>query len=166
MRITTGFKGKLSIILLFVTLTLSPTAVYADTPGEISEQFICQCGCTLVLENCTHQECNSRSTMADLINQKLDQGQSEAQITQFFVTQYGEQVLAAPPKKGFNLTAWLLPFAVILFGGAVIYIALRRWVRRGSHLQEAAAVGITEGNEQYESRLEKELEDFSEKGFR
>ena len=166
MKIATGFKGKLSVILLFTVLTLSPTAVYADTPGNVSEQFICQCGCTLVLENCTHQECHSRSNMTDLINQKLDQGQSEAQITQFFVAQYGEQVLASPPKKGFNLTAWILPFAAMLFGGGVVYVALRKWVKKGSRLQTAAVDGSADGNEQYESRLEKELEDFSEKGFR
>jgi len=160
------FKEKISIILLLTVLALSPATAYAATPGDLSGQFICQCGCTLVLNNCNHVECHSRSTMTAVINQKIDEGQSAEQITQFFVAQYGEQVLASPPKKGFNLVAWILPFAALLFGGGVVYVVLRKWIKLGKQPKNANAVGIDEMSEQYEHQLKQELEDFTERGFR
>jgi cytochrome c-type biogenesis protein CcmH len=155
---------KLFIILLIVLLFFLPTRANAATVGNISKELICQCGCTMVLASCSHAECIVRDTMTILIEQKLAQGQSQEQIIQFFVTQYGEQVLASPPKRGFNLTAWILPFAALLFGGGVIYIALKEWVRRGRHSQIKAMA--EEDDEEYRRRLEKELDEFTERGFR
>lgn len=108
----------------------------------------------------------SRDTMTTLIEQKLAQGQSEEEIIQFFVAQYGEQVLASPPKRGFNLVAWVLPFAAILGGGGVIYIALKAWVRRGRQSQTSAIAEAEEGDEEYRRQLEQELEEFTGRGFR
>ena len=161
-----GLKGKLSIILLIVLLSFSPARADAATVGDISKQLICQCGCNMVLLNCSHAECMVRDAMTTLIGQKLAQGQSEAEIIQFFVAQYGEQVLAAPPKRGFNLVAWVLPFVAILGGGGVIYIALRVWVRRGRQSQTSAMAEAEEGDEEYRRQLEQELEEFTGRGFR
>lgn len=161
-----GLKMKLGIIVLFALLALSPARAYAATVSDISKQFICQCGCNMVLLNCSHAECESRTAMTALITEKLDQGQSEAQITQFFVSQYGEQVLASPPKKGFNLTAWILPFAVILFGGLVIYVAVKKWVRRGQENLATSTVEAGEWDEKYRRQLEEELAEFAERSFR
>ena len=152
---------------IVISLVLLPvTAVMADsaTVSNISKQLICQCGCNMVLSNCSHAECASRETMTALIEQKLTQGQSEEQVIQFFVTQYGEQVLASPPKKGFNLTAWIAPFAVILIGGGIIYVAIRRWVSR-SKLSQPYTV-VEEDDEKYRRQLEEELKEFTERSFR
>lgn len=171
-----GWKGKLGIILLALVLSFFPACGQAPAPqvaiasgstvSEISRQLLCQCGCNMVLLNCSHAECSSREAMTTLIKEKIAQGQSEAQIIQFFVAQYGEKVLAAPPKRGFNLTAWVTPFAALLLGGVVIYIALKRWVRRGRRPQ---AYVISEDDQEYEKyrrQLEEELEHFDTGGFR
>ena len=162
-----GLKRKLGIILLLVALLFfSPARANAQTVSDVSKQLICQCGCNMVLLNCSHAECTSREAMTTLIKQKLAQGQSEEQIIQFFVAQYGEQVLASPTKRGFNLTAWVLPFAAILAGGGVVYIALKGWVRRGKIRQTNAVTKAEEVSEEYRHRLKKELEDFTGRGFR
>ncbi len=161
-----GLKKKFGIILLAVLFSASPARADSATVGSISEQLVCQCGCNMGLSNCTHAECMSREAMTALIEQKLAQGQSGEEIIQFFVTQYGEQVLASPPKRGFNLVAWVLPFAAILGGGGVIYIALKAWVRRGRQSQTSAVAEAEEGDEEYQHRLEKELEEFNGGSFR
>lgn len=159
-------KEKLSIVVLILLFSFFPARANAATLSDISKQLICQCGCTLVLANCTHVECHSREAMTTFIAQQLDQGQSEKQILQLFVTQYGEQVLASPPKRGFNLMAWLLPFVAILAGGVVIYAAIKKWVGRG-RLSEAYAVTETgEEDEKYQRQLEEELKEFNEGSFR
>ena len=157
---------KLSITLLLFLLFVSPVRADSATVSSISDQLICQCGCTLVLSNCSHQECMSREAMTALIEQKLAQGQSEEEIIQFFVAQYGEQVLASPPKRGFNLVAWVVPFAAILGGGGVVYIALKKWVRQGRRSQTKAMPEAEETDEEYQRQLKKELEEFGEGGFR
>jgi cytochrome c-type biogenesis protein CcmH len=75
-------------------------------------------------------------------------------------------VLSSPPKTGFNLVAWLLPFAAILGGGVVIYLALKAWVRRGSGPPTDDSGIIEEKDEAYRQQLEKELDEFGEEGFR
>ncbi len=161
-----GLKGKLGIILVTALLFLIPARADAATVSDISKELICQCGCTMVLANCSHSECMVRDTMTTLIEQKLAQGQSGEQIIQFFVAQYGEQVLASPPKRGFNLVAWVLPFAAILAGGGIIYLVIKKWVWQGRHPQIGAIAEAEEGDEEYQRQLEDELEEFTERGFR
>lgn len=163
-----GLKKLLvALVISLVLLPVSPVMADSPTVSEIANELICQCGCNMVLSNCSHDECSSRDTMIALIEQKLAQGESREQIIDYFVAQYGEQVLASPPKKGFNLVAWILPFVAILVGGGVIYIAVREWVRRG---QREPAGDTTkaekEEDEKYRKQLEKELDQFSEGGFR
>lgn len=161
-----GLKKTLSITLLLFLLFASPVRADSAMVGDISKQLICQCGCTMVLSNCTHTECSTREAMTALIKQKIDQGKSGEQIIQSFVAQYGEQVLASLPKQGFNLVAWVLPFVAILGGGGVIYIVLKAWVIRGKGHPTNAVTEAEEGDEEYQYRLEKELEEFTERGFR
>ena len=157
----TGITG---IALSLIVLAASPVAARAATVGDVAEGLVCQCGCTMILSSCSHLECGSRDAMTTLIGQKLDQGETPAQITGYFVAQYGEQVLSSPPKRGFNLTAWVLPFAVMLIGGVVIYIALKKWVRQGGRSPTSAVA--EEEDKEYQHQLEKELEEFTERGFR
>src|SRR3972149_2854362 len=103
-------RRKFFVIFLVFGLLFLPARTYgADNTmvDSISTQLICQCGCTAVLNNCTHLECHIRESMTAQIKLQLDQGMTSQQIIQSFVTQYGEQVLSSPPKRGFNLTAWL-----------------------------------------------------------
>lgn len=162
--------GKIVSIILFV-LIFSGAPARAAGPeslsvSDVSDQLVCQCGCTLILSNCNHAECPSRETMTALIVQELDRGQTSPQIIQTFVTQYGEQVLASPPKKGFNLVAWILPFAVIIAGGVVVYIMLKKWVWRGSLSESLISDDINESFDEYGLRLEQELREFNGKGYR
>ena len=155
---------RFGIALLFVLLYVSPVRADSAMVADISKQLVCQCGCNMVLLNCSHAECSSRESMTALIVQQIEQGQSEEQIIQLFVTQYGEQVLTEPPKRGFNLMAWITPFAAILAGGGVIYVALKKWVRRGGQIK--IAVDDEEGDEEYRYRLDQELAEFSDRSFR
>jgi cytochrome c-type biogenesis protein CcmH/NrfF len=58
------------------------------------------------------------------------------------VAQFGEQILAAPPKHGFDLLAWVVPGAALALGAAVA--ATLAWVwsrsRRGPPGGDAAGL--------------------------
>ena len=159
------FWKTLSIVAIVFALLAAPASA-ASPLSNLSQQLVCQCGCTLTVANCTHQECSSREEMTRLIVQKLDEGLSEPQVIQYFVAQYGEQVLASPTKKGFNLVAWILPFAVIIVGAAIIYLALKRWVWQGRSIPADASAADDADDEKYRLQLEKDLKNFAERGYR
>lgn len=161
-----GLKKRFGIAILIALVTLFPIRADAATHSDVAKQLVCQCGCTQILNSCNHSTCMVREVMNTAISQQLADGQSEAQIIQFFVDQYGEQVLAAPPKRGFNLVAWILPFAVILVGGGVIYFAIRRWVKRDKETLVSADAETTVADAEYQRRLDKELKEFVGSGFR
>lgn len=161
MRLIKKFGIALAIFFLFV----SPARAEGDTASDISTKIMCQCGCTMILSTC---QCETRDEMMALIDQKLAEGQSGEQIIAYFVSAYGERVLSAPTKEGFNLTAWILPFAAILGGGGIVYLAIRKWLNRGETSLAAlnASPESSEQEDEYQRRLEEDLKGFSERSFR
>jgi len=66
--------------------------------------------------------------MRAIIRERLQQGQTREQIIAYFVAQFGEGVLAAPPRRGIGLLLWLsLPLVL-----AIGFFVLRRLVRRSA----------------------------------
>jgi cytochrome c-type biogenesis protein CcmH len=60
----------------------------------------------------------------------IDEGRSEAEIKRALVSQYGAAVLGLPSSHGFDLSAYLVPLAVVLALIAVLLALLPRWRRR------------------------------------
>jgi cytochrome c-type biogenesis protein CcmH len=52
------------------------------------------------------------------------------QIESALVAHYGQQILAAPSHKGFDLLAWWLPIVGVLAGALVLAFGVWRWSRR------------------------------------
>lgn len=162
-------KARFLAVLMSMVLTivLLATPAYAVTSKEVEGQLICQCGCTWVLDTC---ECDTAKQMRAKIAQLIDQGQNRDQIVAYFVGQYGEKVLAAPTKKGFNLVAWVTPFVAVAAGGTGLFFILRAWAHRG-RAKNATDQGMpaqmvsAEDTEAYRGRLEDELKKFKEEGL-
>jgi len=66
------------------------------------------------------------------IQQRIDNGQSKDQILDSYVQRYGDVILAAPPKEGFNLSAWVMPFVAIAGAAFLVYMLLKRWSAQGA----------------------------------
>jgi len=73
-----------------------------------------------------------------LIKEKLANGETETDIRAYFVAQYGERVLGAPPAEGFNVSAYIFPFILLIAGAAFLTVTMRRW-QQSRALQMAAA---------------------------
>jgi cytochrome c-type biogenesis protein CcmH len=100
----------------------------------------------------------SQSAFADgvrrQIQEKHDLGWSKQRTLDWLVQQYGEEVLAAPPKHGFDLLAWLVPGAVLV-GGAGLAAALAVSWSRGRRPPAAPGAG---GDATMEARIDADLE--------
>jgi cytochrome c-type biogenesis protein CcmH len=68
--------------------------------------------------------------MRNVVRDQVQQGKSREEVQAYFVSRYGEYVLLAPPKRGFNLLVWGLPFLAVVAGGGVVYLVARRWVEQ------------------------------------
>ncbi len=66
-------------------------------------------------------------------------------------------MLAAPPKKGFNLLAWLLPLVGLVLAGAVVTVLARRWLAARVDEQDEPAPHLDPA---LERRLDDELARF------
>lgn len=71
-------------------------------------------------------------SMRSLVRQQLAEGKTPDQVKAYFVSRYGEWILLAPKASGFNLLAYVGPLLVVLGGGLVIALAIRRWTRNGA----------------------------------
>ena len=60
----------------------------------------------------------------------LESGLTVDQIVQQQIEKYGETVLSAPTKNGFNLTAWVIPFGALMIGGIGLRRLLGGWVEK------------------------------------
>lgn len=151
-----GLRGIASLALAGVLfILLASPAGAATTVDEVAGELICQCGCTMVVSTC---DCGTAEQMRAVIREKLEGGQSKGQILESFIRQYGEAVLAAPTKEGFNLTAWVLPFVALAAGAGVVYLALHAWAARRAEAEAALPASEVEELGEYEERLKKELE--------
>ena len=109
-----------------------------STPQERAESaLMCYCGCAdLTIRTCS---CGTAARVKEDIARRLASGQTVDQVIDAYVAQHGEQIRSAPTKQGFNLLAWVVPFAAILVAGGLIVALVRRWKARGA--PEGAAVG-------------------------
>ncbi len=94
--------------------------------------------------------------MRVVVRGKLADGWSREQILQFFVDRYGEGVLAAPPKQGFNFVAWIVPFATVTAGAVLLFFVIRA-MKRGSGTGQEEQPPLKEGLEPYLSLVDREL---------
>jgi cytochrome c-type biogenesis protein CcmH len=97
--------------------------------------------------------------MRDLIREKLKNGETPEQIRAYFVSRYGEWILLAPKRQGFNWVAWLLPFAAILAGVGVIGFVVRRSMSRSRVPREAPLPPL---DPRYANRLQAELKEWGQ----
>lgn len=156
-------------IALLLALLLPATAVYAAFHSkDIEKELMCQCGCTMVVDVC---ECETANQIRAKITEMIDQGQDKDQIIAYFVNTYGEKMLSSPTKKGFNLIAWVVPFAAVAAGGTALFFILRVWTRRGksvkvpaeSPTEQSATAAETDG---YRNQLEAELKNFRDEDIK
>jgi len=90
-------------------------------------------------------------------------GDTRSEIKRKLVANYGPQILAAPPRHGFDLLAWALPLAGILGASGVIGFLAWRWSRRREepeHLPGPWSLNGRPLDPELERRLDEELARF------
>jgi cytochrome c-type biogenesis protein CcmH len=105
-----------------------PAALAAEPPraADLEAELVCPvCETTLDQSNAPIAE-----QMKLFIRTRIAAGDSEQEIKDALVAQFGPGVLANPPKRGFGLLAWLLPLVALVAGAIATAVLVRSWSRR------------------------------------
>ena len=94
--------------------------------------------------------------MRRTVREKLTEGESRDDILQFFVDRYGQDVLAVPPKSGFNLLVWLAPPIALLLGGGALAMVLRA-MRQDHRRSTEAPLSTVSDLEPYLSAVDRDI---------
>jgi cytochrome c-type biogenesis protein CcmH len=153
-----------ALIIVACACALAIPIVLAAAPTvsvqEVSEGLTCQCGCGLTVANCNHPNCEFSVPVRDQIAGMLGRGMSGVQVIAFFRSKYGEKILSAPTTQGFNLLAWIMPFAAIAAGGALVAFTVGRWRSSSSApgSPDSPLSGPNAGSESFDPELRRRLE--------
>ncbi|HEY6468088.1 MAG TPA: cytochrome c-type biogenesis protein CcmH [Candidatus Acidoferrales bacterium] len=106
---------------------------------DVGKRVKCMCGgCDDAAGMCTHSggnfagPCDTAKAELKEVSDDVAKGQSDDQIQQAFVQEYGPTVLIEPPKKGFDLLAWAMPVALPIFAVLLVWGLVTRWRERSS----------------------------------
>jgi len=121
--------NKVAVAALLL-LVLPASAQETEQAKRIGKHLMCMCGCNQVLTACNHVGCPISAEMLKKLDQRVARSDPEDLTIQSFVQEYGAQVLAEPPAKGFSLTAWLIPGFAMAFGMAIVCVVIVHWRRR------------------------------------
>jgi cytochrome c-type biogenesis protein CcmH len=132
-----------------VLLAALPAAAGALTVNEVAREVRCPtCNTPLDVSNSP-----AASDMKAFIAERIDRGWDKARIIDALRVEFGDGVLATPPKSGFDLIAWVVPGLAVLAGIAVIGLLAWSWSRR----RPAAAAEAPPPTPEEARRLEDEL---------
>jgi cytochrome c-type biogenesis protein CcmH len=145
---------------LIVGLAIAAPALASEsrpTLAELEKEVICPtCHTTLELSNSPIAE-----RMRAFIQSRIAAGDTKSEIKDKLVAQFGESVLASPPKRGFSLLVWALPLVGIGIGAAALALLARRWSRaRAPSPVDASSNGRAPLDPELERRLDEELARF------
>ncbi len=91
------------------------------------------------------------------IRVRIGQGKTKSEIESELVDNFGPSILAAPPKRGWDLLAWALPLGGLGLGAIVLGILAWRWTR---DRDRPASGGGAKLDPELERRLDAELARF------
>ncbi len=130
-----------------------------DQRDTLEHDLRCQCGCTLDVYTCrtTDFSCQVSPAMHRDVIALVEGGHSAREIIDAFVDTYGERVLMAPKKEGFNWAGYIVPFAALGAGAAAVAVVLRGMQRRSVQVASsggAPAVARADGTADELARLQ------------
>lgn len=135
---------RLTATLLLAAMLALPLAAKPVNEKDykwVGEQLLCQCGCGSTVYGCNHYGCTEAAELRKAVRDALAVADTPEAALKMVGDKYGQKVLAEPPKTGFNLTAWIMPFAALLAGLMVVMIVLKGWKRQhAAHAATAPAV--------------------------
>lgn len=145
---------------LVLAAVLAGAGAAAEEPGwgyDLANELMSPyCPGRALAECPSPQAADLRRWILDQEAAGVDRNEVEAQL----FAQWGDQLRQSPRAAGVGLVAYVVPAAVLLAGGALVFLFLRR--QRGVAEVQAEAPRLAPADAALERQLEEELRDGSE----
>jgi cytochrome c-type biogenesis protein CcmH len=150
-------------------LLLAAVALAGPTPGieterayhSVGDKLLCQCPCMQSVYGCNHYGCPQSDGLRKEVRAAIASTNSEDEALAVMVKEYGDKILSEPPKRGFSLSAWVMPFAVLGAGGVLVILVLQGWRRHSMKVAVVAAQRTQVDQDlldKYAKRIDDEIE--------
>jgi cytochrome c-type biogenesis protein CcmH/NrfF len=134
------FLRSSALAMSLVVTSLSPAgAQELPRAKDLSKRVMCMCGgCEDSAGLCSHPggtfsgPCETARGMQKDLDARVARHESDDAILQAYVAQYGPTVLVEPPKKGFDLLAWIMPVLLPLMALVLVWQVVRRWKQKAT----------------------------------
>jgi cytochrome c-type biogenesis protein CcmH/NrfF len=158
-RLSFWFKG-MQVAALAVAVCFSLGATDASSRyNNLNHRLMCTCGCAQILGECNHVGCPNSSGELDELRTGIAAGTSDKDILDSFVGKYGAIVLAAPTTHGFDLVAWIAPFAVFAAALLGTILLVRRWSVGRTQVATVDGASLDPEERERRERIRRETED-------
>ena len=128
-----------ALLLVCVALAANVSAVaaqdiYSEETLEIARKLQCP-----VCQGQSVADSNSQLArqMRDIIERRVQAGESEEEIIAYFVASYGDWIVTEPEKSGFSLGLWWMPVLVVVLGVSVVALSVRERTRPAPAVRSA-----------------------------
>ena len=118
----------IGLALTGVARAVEPDEILKDQALEARARTISEGLRCLVCQNESIDD--SHATLARdirvLVRQRLESGDTNAQVSNYLVSRYGQFILLRPPIELSTLLLWGTPLIVLVIGGGAVVLAARR----------------------------------------
>jgi cytochrome c-type biogenesis protein CcmH len=146
-----------ALALLAMLLLAAPALASEQHPTleELETEVNCPtCKTTLALSNAPVAD-----RMREFIRTRIAAGDTKSEIKAALVDEFGEGILAAPPKEGLNLLAWALPLAGLAVAAALVGGLVWRATRSGRRREGAPGDPSLNGRRPLDPEAERRLDE-------
>ena len=114
---------KKIFFLLILTFISTKLLAGEDINNKILKNLRC-----LVCQGQTISESNSdfAQTVKLVVREKINEGKTEKEIYNFLTSKYGDWIVYKPKFNKTNFLLWFLPYLILVFGGIIIFILLKK----------------------------------------
>ncbi len=157
-------KSFYTVLFIFLLSILFTGAAFAqdnqptdDEVNAVAHQLYCPVCQNTPLDVCPTEACRD---WREQIRGMLAEGKTEDEILQYFVDQFGDRVLSAPPvTTKFNYIIYIVPPLIILAGAIILFRSLKEWTTPKDAATDLGEEGSEPSSQKddYVARFEEEV---------
>ena len=108
------------ILIIFFSLNLSANQNLQNNIYKNLRCLVCQ-GQSIADSNSDFAQ-----TIKLVVKDKISEGKSKKEIYDFLSSKYGEWIIYKPKLSRYNFLLWFLPYLILISGGIIIFILLKK----------------------------------------
>lgn len=119
-------------VMAVVAVVALGIGTFGSRDSRSIEEHVLDVAATIRCPQCASQSSKDSDTSAARavraeIRERIDDGQSDDEIRDYFASRFGEELLLTPPSTGVGALVWIIPVVVTVLAAIGLGFAFRRW---------------------------------------